>query len=206
MASTNATGQSWNNNLDDLIRIIANALSDEKVNADLPGLKGLLDDYLDPEVPVGGEDFHRRMLRVFHESKDQTYEHLLDEMTPDERDRVNQFVEGDEPLEKCSLGFDMGLSLGVREHIKAMVAEHAVSVSAAGPVHVTGLTTDEMKLKDNILYKFAKGLSELFHCFHRDIDDEQVFPDEVIVSQPDPASDVNQACEYADNWNYKGLS
>ena len=58
----------------------------------------------------------------------------------------------------------MGPSLGVREEAEQLrAAEHVVEVSAAGPIHVAGLSDDELKEKDSLLHKLVHGLAKLFH-------------------------------------------
>jgi hypothetical protein len=196
MATSTGTSASWDNDTNQLLQLIADALeNNSRVNSDLPGLKSLLDDYLDENVDVGKVDFHRRMLQVFKRStSDHKYEELLEYLTPDEKHRVENFVDGKEELEDIADGFEIGFSLGSREHIKDMIKTNSVTVSAAGPVHIDGLSHDELKMKDKILYKFVHGLWELFHCFHRDIEDEQLCKDEVVVSSPlsTPTTDNGQ--------------
>ena len=68
---------------------------DEELNTKvLPGLAKLLDEYLDPEVPVTSEDFIRRLLTVFHHSTDNTYEDVLDGYSDNEKATIQAFVKG----------------------------------------------------------------------------------------------------------------
>ncbi|KAI0011317.1 hypothetical protein F4779DRAFT_238289 [Xylariaceae sp. FL0662B] len=183
MATASRTGTSWENDTNDLIRLITKALNENPdVSAHFPGLKSLLDDYLDDNIDVDKFNFHRRMLRVFRESStDNTYQDLLTEMTDDEKDRVERFVDGDESIDDCCHGFNLNFSLGVREHIKTMLQTDSVTVSAAGPVHVAGLSSDELKKKDSIFHRFINGLWELFYCLHTTTADGQPSKDEVVV-------------------------
>ena len=64
--------------VDDRIKLIAERLEGNDFAQEVPGLKKLLDDYIDPDVPVDKVIFHRRLLAVFRDSRtDFTYENLL---------------------------------------------------------------------------------------------------------------------------------
>lgn len=82
----------------------------------LPGLAHLLDDYLDPKVPVTTEDFTRRLLRVFRRSTDNTYEEFLKRYSHHEQAAIEAFVKGKPALE---LGHDLKYapSIAAREEL-----------------------------------------------------------------------------------------
>jgi hypothetical protein len=186
MATVISKSTSWKKDSDALIRLIADRLADRGLNDDLPGLKSLLDDYLDDNIEVTKEEFHQRMLRVFRmSSKAMTYQDLLGEMTDDERDRVEKFVADEEPIDKCCDGFDLRFSLDVREHLRTTLDTNLVTISAAGPVLVAGLSNDELKLKDSVLHTFVHGLSALFCCANSVIEDKFLLEDEVIILIPE---------------------
>ena len=72
--------------VDDRIRQISELVKQaHDLNEELlPGLAHLLDDYLDPNIPVTTEDFTRRLLKVFRKSTDNKYEELLKGYSHDE--------------------------------------------------------------------------------------------------------------------------
>jgi hypothetical protein len=83
---------SWEAPVDTRIQLIAGRLasdSNQEFKAKrVPGLKSLLDDYIAPDVDVDGVVFHRRLLQVFKQSEDQTYEYILEQHTPDKQRRI----------------------------------------------------------------------------------------------------------------------
>ena len=162
--------------VDERIKIIAERLAD--LDSDFnkkrfPGLKSLLDDYINPNVDINDIKFHRGLLQVFKNSEDQTYEKLLAQHTSGERSRVEKFVAGGE-LKDVGKGFVMGPSLGCRDEIARMhKADSVFHLSATGPVHVHGLSTDELKHTDgHWFYEAIHKLAGLFH--HDDQDHESV--------------------------------
>lgn len=164
----------WHQNVDSRIGLIDEALDkDESLRAKLPGFKSLLDDYLASNVDVSKQDFHRRLLQVFRDSEvDNTYQDLLKHFNPDEQARITKFVDG-KALDDVSHGFDMGPSLGVREHLEVMAEADAVHISSAGPVHVKGMSMGSLQERDSVFHQFVEKLAELF-CY-----DEKEF---VLVS------------------------
>ena len=155
----------WHKSVDERIRLITDTLNqDSSLDTKLPGLKPLLDDYLDGtfDSPLRRQDFHRGLLQVFRDSAvDNTYQDQLAEFSSEERDRVASFVDG-KPLDECCLGFKFGASLGVREHLSRMMEAEAVQVSSAGPVHVKGLSMGKLMERDGIFHKFVHKLAEIF--------------------------------------------
>lgn len=133
---------SKNHTVDERIRFLADALEKHHIlQHKLPGLKTLLDDYLDPGNDIGTdanrEGFHRRLLRVFRDSKvDSTYEDWLKKFRPDEQKCVADFVDG-RSVSDAGKNFTFGSSLGVREHIELM------HQAEGGPVVVDGLNASE---------------------------------------------------------------
>ncbi len=159
----------WHQNADFRIRLIDEALDkDESLRAKLPGFKSLLDDYLASDVDVSKQDFHRRLLQVFRDSEvDNTYQDLLMHFNQDEQARINKFVNG-EALDDVSDSFDMGPSLGVREHLKVMAEADAVHISSAGPVHVKGLSMASLQDGDIVFHQFVEKLAEYFSHDEKD--------------------------------------
>lgn len=146
----------WKHNVDSRISIIADGLgSHAALQTSLSGLKGLLDDHLDPEEAVGTDadqqGFHRRLLQVFKASPaDSAYEDWLQKLHPDEQKRVADFV-GEKSAQDVCKGFKYEQSLGVREHTELM---HKIS-----PVIVNGLSNDaEEDAYEGIFRKLAHGL------------------------------------------------
>lgn len=82
----------------------------------LPGLAHLLDDYLDPEVPVTTEDFTRRLLKVFRRSTDNTYEDLLKGYSHNEQAALEAFVKG-QPASEVGHGLKYAPSIAARQEL-----------------------------------------------------------------------------------------
>lgn len=104
---------------DRFLQIVEHLRSDVDRNLkQLPGLADLLDDYVNPDVPVSNVDYLQRLMKVFKDSEtDGTYSSILSNYTEDERDRINAFVVDGKPIEEVSSGFQMGMSLGAREEL-----------------------------------------------------------------------------------------
>lgn len=181
-----ARPSAWTLTTDQILQQLSDALGKHPdVAADFPGLKDLLDDYLDDKIDLHRIEFHRRLLRVFRDAPhDDTYQGLLGKLEEPERERVARFVDGGEGVEECGLGFEHTMSLGVREHIREMLGRDAVRIGKEGPVHVAGLSSEELKEKDGVFHQFVHGLASLFKCVHFFAVREMLHPDEVIVSSP----------------------
>ncbi|GAB1316375.1 hypothetical protein MFIFM68171_06585 [Madurella fahalii] len=179
----------WDHTADQRIRLIADGLAgNDEIRKKLPGLRTLLKDYVDPDVPVEPADFHRRLLHVFRQSdSDFAYQECLKKLTEDERERIEKFVAEDQPLDDVARDFDMCVSIGVREHLEHLVGVDCAWISSAGvqtlaaaspagakvagleghtPVEVGGLSGrgrfDWLKDKDNIFVAFLHKLKDLF--------------------------------------------
>ncbi|KAF8208699.1 hypothetical protein K438DRAFT_1961273 [Mycena galopus ATCC 62051] len=153
-------------NVNQRIQIIVDGLEQKsEIREQLPGLQSLLSDYLSTDREVTSEDFHRRLLEVFRRSPhDTTYEGCLAQLRPDQRARVEQFVDG-KPLEDVSKGFEfqVGPSIGVKEHLELMATSNAVHISSNAPIRVKGLgSIEELKEADGIFHEFAMSLAKLF--------------------------------------------
>ena len=171
-----ATSISWEAPVDTRIQIIAERLasdSNQEFRAKrVPGLKSLLDDYIAPDVDVDNVVFHRRLLQVFKQSEDQTYEHILAQHPPDEQRRIEAFVAGEKP-EEVSKDFTMGPSLGCRQLLEKLHScESVVHVSAAGPTAIRGLSDDDLKKTDG--HWFHRAVQKLAEFFHLDDDKHAV--------------------------------
>jgi hypothetical protein len=149
--------------MDERIKLIHDALTgNDQFDDKLPGLESLLADYLSDDVEVGKEDFHRRLLRVFRDSKeDNTYQDILSQYSPEERARVEDFVNGKD-LDEVSSGFEVKPSIGVREHMESMLKADFLYITADGPVHSKGLSMDDLKKKDGMLHKFVSAIFDMF--------------------------------------------
>ena len=159
----------WDAQVDDRIGIIAEALGKLEIAKQLPHLKDVLDDYLNPDTDTTKVQFHRGLLQTFKDSEtDNTYQNLLSKYSDDERSRLEKFVEGEDP-EKVSKGFVMGPSMGARDEMNALRGSERVHVTGAGPIHVDGLSSNELREKDNLLHKFVHQLADFFHI-HEDKD------------------------------------
>jgi hypothetical protein len=184
-----ASSISWEAPVDTRIQLIAQRLasdSNQEFSAKrVPGLKSLLDDYIAPDVNVDDVVFHRRLLQVFKQSEDQTYEHILEQHTPDEQRRIEAFVAG-ENLEEISKDFTMGPSLGCREELKKMYScESVVHISSAGPTAIKGLSNEDLKETDG--HWFHRAVQRLAELFHHDDDRHAVtvctmFPPSISAS------------------------
>lgn len=165
-------GSSWGHSVDERLWLVRDSLNaDFSMQEKLPGLKSILDDYLDPHSDFGTdaqqETFHRRLLQVFRDSgADQTYEHWLEKLRPDEQKRVKDFVTGDSS-KQVSQDFAFGPSLGVREHMKRLVESE--------PVIVEGLNSKRVARIDGWWSKLSCGLFVPFWERRED-------PDPIIVS------------------------
>lgn len=163
---------SWSHSVDERLCIIRDSLvANPSMQERLPGLKSILDDYLNPHSDFGTdaqqESFHRRLLQIFRDSEvDQTYMHWLEKLRPDEQQRVKDFVAGDTSKE-VGRNFEFGPSLGVREHMKRLVESK--------PVFVKGLSSKREAKVDSLLSKLSCGLFVPFRGKKED-------PDSIIVS------------------------
>lgn len=96
---------------------------------DLPGLVDLLLDIVDPDFVVEPEDSIRRLLKVFFDSTDDTYSHVLAQYQESEADLVRRFVESGESTVELGRDFEMGVSLGAREELPLVRQENGESIS-----------------------------------------------------------------------------
>jgi hypothetical protein len=190
MSSHHHTSHSncWDHTADERIGLIADRLKrNDDIRKKLPGLRDILKDYVDPDVPVAPADFHRRLLRVFRDSDaDFAYQECLKKLTEDERDRIEKFVADDQPLDDVSRDFDMCVSIGVREHLQHLTGVDCAWISSEGvrtlaaaaskmaqgagadTVQVKGLSGSGrgpfswLEDKDNIFLAFLNKLKDLF--------------------------------------------
>lgn len=165
-------------NVDQRIQIIVEALAKHEIQKKLPGLQGLLHDYLAPDVDVTAEAYHRRFLAVFKSSPDTTFEECLAQLLPDQETRIKQFVDGS-PLGEIARGFKNSSSQGVKEHVTLMNASDAVHVSSVAPMRVKGLGSDKLQNRDSGFHEFVTRLEELFQSLTH-VDKES--RDDVILS------------------------
>jgi hypothetical protein len=85
----------WYHSVDERFGLIKNTLEkDADLASQLPGFHGLLEDYLEDDVEVDNVQFYRRLLKVYRDSPDQTYEQLLQDLSEQERQELENFVRG----------------------------------------------------------------------------------------------------------------
>jgi hypothetical protein len=69
---------------------------------ELPNLDKLIDDWYDEEVDVTKEDFHRRILEVFRDSKHtEVYEGVMAQFPDDTRGILQSFIDGEKDAEEA---------------------------------------------------------------------------------------------------------
>ncbi|KAH0438406.1 oxidoreductase [Colletotrichum camelliae] len=130
----------WDCTVKDRLQFIVDGLDRSvKFSAeDVPGLKDLLADYVNPDVEVDPVHFIRRLLRVFKESEtDGTYSSILHKHTDDEQNLIERFLEGGESGDPKNLGkqYNMGPSLGCREEL-----EHLCQAACILQIGAQGIT------------------------------------------------------------------
>lgn len=160
--------RAWTHKTDDRIGLIADGLRQhEHLQNKLPGLKSLLEDYLDTDNATGTDDdqegFHRRLLQVFRDSDaDFAYNDWLAKLAPEEKQRVSKFVDG-RSLDKAGDGYVPGPSIGVREHVELMLS------GGTGPVVVEGLNDRGHGVKEGpFLWRMIEDLADVFTHAGRD--------------------------------------
>ncbi|OHF04516.1 hypothetical protein CORC01_00368 [Colletotrichum orchidophilum] len=137
-----STSKAWDHSVDERIGHIAKGLleSPDFSNKEVPGLKDLLDDYINDDVDVDYVQFLRRLLKVFKDSEtDRAYSHILLKHTDDGK-------------------------RGSRDSSRAMIPNCVIQVGAQGikklkePIHA--LAAKERALLHNTLAKmedFVEG-------------------------------------------------
>ena len=85
---------------------------------EVPGLGHLLQNVVHENVIK--HDFTQGLLRVFRDSKDQSYEHQLARLTPLEKREIERFTAGKKSTEEIDEGVAILPSLGVREELAEM--------------------------------------------------------------------------------------
>lgn len=114
--------------IDHRLQLIADALGKnaEFAKKELPGFQSLLQDYLSPDIETDKYSLIRRVLKVFKDSSDNTYQDLLGNHADDEKKRLERFVDG-ATAEDCGKGFQMLPNLGTREEIQQLLSAPVVS-------------------------------------------------------------------------------
>ena len=115
---------------DRLHNIIGTINDDEEVEKALPGLAGLLESYVESKGSIDQEDFARRLLLVFKESPDQTYENTLNNYDPDERKALQNFVDG-MSLKEATIELPLGPTLGARQEAQDILLGDVVDLPLA---------------------------------------------------------------------------
>ena len=88
---------------------------DEKL---LPGLATLLDREVDPNVDVDDTNFTLKLLQVFRDSRDQTFEGELDRFTKTERKLFDQAVSGHKSIIDAAEQYQPEPSLSARKALR----------------------------------------------------------------------------------------
>ena len=88
----------------------------------------------------------------------------------------------------------MGPSLGAREEMELMTGAEQVHVSAAGPIHVDGLSDEEIKHRDSRFHTFLHSLVDLFRM-HEDEDGVTVGSLRELVFSANPRKGL-QRCSF----------
>jgi hypothetical protein len=109
----------------------------DSTSKELPGLGDLLKEWLAPDVDLDRLNLIRRLLKVFKDSPDNTYQDLLGRHTADEKSRLERFVDG-ESAEKCGKGFEMLPNLGSREELESLLAAPLVKNFGGIPTSDSG--------------------------------------------------------------------
>lgn len=114
--------------LDHRLQLIVDALGKDTdfEKKELPGFQSLLSDYLSPDVETDKYGLIRRLLKVFKDSSDNTYQDYLGYHTDDEKKRIERFVDG-ATAEECGKGFQILPNLGTREELEQLLSAPLVS-------------------------------------------------------------------------------
>ncbi|KAI8161144.1 L-gulono-1,4-lactone dehydrogenase [Colletotrichum sp. SAR 10_70] len=152
----------WDCTVNDRLQFIVDSLDKSiKFSAkDVPGLKDLLADYVNPDVEVDHVHFIRRLLRVFKDSEtDGTYSSILHKHTDDEQNLIERFLEGGESGDPKTLGkqYNMGPSLGCREELEHLC--QAACILQIGAQSITKLKEQHIEhLADSPVVQILQSL------------------------------------------------
>ncbi|KAF5010614.1 hypothetical protein FDECE_3245 [Fusarium decemcellulare] len=155
--------KAWDLSVADRVNYMVKKLDDapDFRKKNVPGLRDLLAEYASPDVLVDRVEFHRRMLRVFKDSKtDGTYSETLKNYDDDERRQIEEFVVGGKPETLCH-GFSLKPSLGCRDELSRLrdEARSIFHVTAAGFKNlrdaVEELTHQQSALLQNLVQKLS---------------------------------------------------
>lgn len=131
------TGESG---LDSRLGLIRDCLGqhEDAATKDLPGLQSILHDWLAPDVELDRLDLMRRLLKVFKDSGDNTYQDLLGLHSDDEKHRLERFVDGASP-EDAGKGFQMFPNLATRQEIDDLLSAPVLKEFAGLPNADSGI-------------------------------------------------------------------
>jgi hypothetical protein len=119
----------WYRSVDERFGLIKDTLEkDADLASQLPGFHDLLEDYLDDDVEVDNVQFYRRLLKVFRDSPDQTYEQLLQDLSEQERQELENFVRGGD-IKNVKTSAPL-----LTDHVQNMTDSFALRVSPDGTV------------------------------------------------------------------------
>ncbi|KAH6888178.1 hypothetical protein B0T10DRAFT_70014 [Thelonectria olida] len=111
---------------------------------ELPKLDELIDDWYNEEVDVTKEDFHRRILEVFRDSKHtEVFEGVMAQFPDDTREILRSFISGEKGAEEAgkALAETATESPGISSsdvHAEALQASNVSFSMMAAPVKATG--------------------------------------------------------------------
>ena len=126
--------------LDNRLGLIRDCLGkhEDAATKDLPGLQSVLHDWLAPDVELDRTDLTRRLLKVFKDSSDNTFQDLLGQHSSDEKHRLERFLDGASP-EDAGKGFQMLPNLATRQEIDDLLAAPVLKEFAGLPTADSGL-------------------------------------------------------------------
>jgi hypothetical protein len=143
--------------LDGRLALIRDSLSKHEDSASkaLPGLQSVLKDWLAPDIEVDRVDFARRLLKVFKDSTDNTYQDLLGQHSDDEKHRLERFVDGASP-EEAGKGFQVLPNLATRQEVDDLLSAPLVKDFAGLPTADSGICLPLTSLLSRFFSVFKK--------------------------------------------------
>jgi hypothetical protein len=143
--------------LDGRLTLIRDSLSkhEDAASKTLPGLQSVLHDWLAVDIRMDRQDFMRRLLKVFKDSTDNTYQDLLGQHSDDEKHRLERFVEGASP-EDAGKGFQMPPNLATRQEVNDLLSAPLLKEFAGLPTADSGICLPLTTLLSRFFSVFKK--------------------------------------------------
>lgn len=113
----------------------------------VPGLADLLQDEASDHVTVSSEQFARRLLKVFKESKEPTFTNTVAECTSDEQARLNKFTAG-ASVDSIAKGFQIGPTRGTRQEFRHLHEAPKATLSQLSAVDAKHVRTGTGAVED----------------------------------------------------------